>query len=224
MTTLKDVLNRADLNTLSYVLQTAKFGDVVRSLPVHIYRIAANQAPTDQITAVHSYKLPDDCKASFILRATAIAGSGTAGPLTVDASPMVTAPAAGHVNVTQSGDLAFAAADAWTSVDVLYVPLKLDVVSYTGPVVAASGIMTLPVVLQTTAVAIYEATANIGTTTGPAAVIAQATAVPTTTHQVNFNGAKSQVQFRIADAVTSATVKLGVIPGTNLNSLLGSSL
>jgi hypothetical protein len=221
MATLKDVLNSANPSTLGSALQAIRLGDLIRALPVNLFRVAANQTPTDMIAAVHSYKLPDDAKAGTLLRVVAITGTGTKGVLTIDTPPMSTATAAGHVNITESGDISFAAADVWTGVDVYYIPRKLDVVSFTGPVVAASGVMALPAAISARLIAMFEATALTGTTTGVCAVVAPST-VPTTTHQANIDLAKTQCQFRIADAVTSATVKLGLIPAVNLNAMLSA--
>jgi hypothetical protein len=179
-------------------------------------------------------QLPDDAKASYLLRAIAFAGtSATLGELTIDAPATALAfayagPAAGHVAVMPSGDIAANATDAWTSIDVIYVPEKQDVAEYTITVVAGTGVGVLPALVTTTPTGSYpvgvvmlmEAEILAGATTGKCAVIGPSGSVPTTTKQANLNFAKTQVQFRIADSVTSARVKLGIVSAVNQNAFL----
>lgn len=221
---LKDHLQQANPSDLPALLQKLGVGQLVSTVSRFIYRAAVNQAPVDQIASVHTIKLPDDAKCGTILLAYALAGTGTLGPLTIDAGPMTTATAAGHVNYSNSGDLTFASADAWTKVDITYMPRRLDVVTLTLPVVATTGVCAIPAAISGRIVLLEEATAVSGTVTGACAVIAGSDAVPVTTKQANLNLAKTQVQFKIADAVTSATVKLGLVPLIDQHALLEQDL
>lgn len=219
MATLKDVTNKAAPGVLTDILHKLKFGDILRSMRTVVFAQVPNAAPTDMIAAVHTVQLPLDGKARKISRAWARAGTVT-GNLVVDAAPMGAATATGHVNVTESGDVSLAAADAITSIDVEYEPLKADILSFTGPVVAATGVMALPAAFVAQGFqALISANALTGTTTGVAAVIASG-AVPGTTRQANMDVLKKQVQFRIADAVTSATVVLAQVPAVDVPALL----
>ena len=133
-------------------------------------------------------QLPDDAKCNSVLRATALTGTGTPGSLVVDLqatndtnfASAGTGPAAGHIGVSPSGDIVTNATDAWTSLDVVYQPEKVDVVEYNPlSVVAATGICALPPAVTTASVGSYpvgvvmlmEAQALAGTVTGNCAVI-----------------------------------------------------
>lgn len=219
---LKDALNRASLSHLPDMLQVVKLGDFMRSATCRLYKKAASApVPLDQIAAVHTIKLPMDCKAARILRAYARAGSGTPGELTQATAPMTSATSAGQINISAAGDLTFAAADAWTSVDVEYVPEELEVFSMTLPV--ASNDIALPAFITNRgAVMLMRATLDTGTVTGEGKIIAPG-ARSSTTLQVNLDAAKAVVQFVAADAVTKATFWVGVAPAQNRNDLLAAS-
>ena len=194
--TFKDNANHVNPNQVSDMLRALKFGDVLRALPVRLFGKAPS-LPLNEIAAVWTLALPDDAKAASVLRAYARAGSGTLGELTVD-GVMGGATAAGHIGVTQSGDLSFAAADAWTDVDVLYVPRYEDVVTLPLVVVPGTGVAVLPAWMTTRKVqSLLRATVTAGGVVGPAAVIAPTIAgtPPGATHQVNLSTNKAQVQF-----------------------------
>lgn len=218
---LKDSLNKANLNELADILQKIAFGTILRTGKVRLYRQAANQAPTDMIAAVHTLSLPDDAKGSRIISAYARAGGGTAGRLVVDTAPMSAATAAGHVNVSESGDVTFAAADAWTDVDVEYEGFKVDVFSQQFPVVA--NVISLPAKWTDLGlVVLMSATLDTGTVTGTGIIVAPGGA-PGTTKNVNTSLDRKTVQFRVADAVTKATLKVGIVPVIDLEALLKGS-
>jgi hypothetical protein len=220
---IKDLLSTANLNFLPALLARFAFGKILSALPRQVMRAAVNLNPTDMIAAVDSIKLPDDAKAISILYAVAVTGSGTKGVLTVDAGVMTTAPAAGHCQVTASRDIAFADADAWTGVDLVYQPLKLDVVELTLPVVGASGVLTIPTTYAGRVVVLEEATVLTATAgVGVCKVVTTADTNAGTTLTANLNLAKTTVLFRAADAVTSAKVKLGLVPVADVHALLES--
>lgn len=219
-TALKLAINRANLQSLGPEFQVIALGNVLRALPTYLY----GQAPvsTDSYVSASSAAivLPDDAKALYsgnggIISAYARAGSGTAGPLTIDASSG-TAPASGHCSVAPNGDLQFnLGTDAWTSVDVVYVPQKLDIYEETLPVV--SNLLTLPTSFGN-AVLLLEAESKVGTLVAKMKI--QLPAASVTTGQSSLNLAKTGVNFASADAVTSARVKFGVVPAIDLNALL----
>lgn len=218
---LKDSLNKANPNELADIFQKLVFGTHLRTQKVRLYRQVANQAPTDMIAAVHTLSLPDDAKASRVISAYARAGSGTAGRLTADTAPMSSATAAGHVNVSESGDITFAAADAWTDVDVEYEPFKVDVFTQSFPVV--SNAIALPAKWTSLGlVVLMSASLDVGTVTGVGIVVAPGSA-PATTKNVNTSLDRKTVQFRVADAVTAATLKVGIVPAVDFEALIKGS-
>lgn len=216
--TIKQSINRADLNTLADELRKLGFGDMLRALPTTLRRKATAAAVGVHPVTEFALLLPADAKAVSVISAYAVAGAGTLGPLAVIAG----VPAAGQVAVAPNGDIVFAAADAWTSVDVVYQPAKADVFTFTGPVVPATGVMALPVPATALGVvSLQSATAISGTVTGAKEVVAEG-AVPAAT-LANLDLAKSQAQFAIADAVTSATVVLSLVSAIDVDSILEST-
>lgn len=216
--TIKQSVNRADINTLADELRSLGFGDMLRALPTSLRRKAPALATGLHPATEHAIILPTDAKAESIITAYAIAGTGTLGPLAVVAG----VPAAGQCAVAPNGDLVFAAADVWLSVDVLYQPVKADQFTFTGAVVPGTGVMALPVPATSAGVvSLQSAVALVGTLTGNKEVVANG-AVPATT-LANLSLAKSQAQFPIADAVSSATVVLSLVAATDVNSILEST-
>ena len=209
----KNLLNQANPNKLASLLQQMGLGDVLRAATK---TKLVNQAPAVNpynLATVQAISLPDDAKAATILRAYARAGTAAVGELTVNAA--YATPATTTISVAPNGDIVLLGTDAYTSVDVLYEPDIQDVLEFTLPVVPGTGVCALPASVVVNGVAItpqwnmlLEAEALAGTVTGKAIVVAPG-AVPGTTHQANLSAAKSQAQFKITDAVTSARVKLG---------------
>jgi hypothetical protein len=216
--TLKDSLNDANPTLLATILQKLNFGDVVRCLPTQLLRKAAS-LPLDMIANVWTIALPDDAKAAVVHRARILAGSAGVGPLTID-GVMSAATATTHIGVSESGDLTFALGDAPTSVDVLYTPVKQDVVTLTLPVVAATGVCALPAGITTQGVISILAASIVTPVPTVCHVVAPAAAAPANAGDVCLNLAKSSIFFRIADNVTVATVKLGLVPAVNVDTLL----
>lgn len=219
-TSLKQALNRAQPGSIGSMLYQLAFGDVVRSMKTFLRGktpLAAGTAnPYVVQTGANSLALPEDAKALTILAAYARAGTGTKGPLTIDADNS-TAPAAGHVKISPNGDILLNSTDAFTSVDVTYEPDKGDVVELVLPVV--TGVLTLPTQLGL-AVRLLEAESLVGTHTGKFAVTVNAdtNAVTLTAH---LNLAKTTVVFDNADdAVTSARVKYLVASAKDTDALL----
>jgi hypothetical protein len=221
--TLQQVLDDANPTSLATALQQIGFGAVLRSLPVMVHAQVPETAPTDALATTHIVRLPDACKAQSLHRAYARVGT-VSGELTCDAGRQTTTIVTAHAAVTESGDIALLSTDAITSIDLEYVPAKQDIVEVTLPVVAASGVCALPAWITTRGVkTIVGATIVTATNTGTCKVITPAAAVPTSTLNVNLNVAKTQVQFRIADAVTLATIKLALVPAIDTNAVLAAA-
>lgn len=196
------VLNQASPGTLAALLQALKFGDIVRAMPVTL----TSKAPADdesQLTDVQSLGLADDARAAKIARAYARTGTGTAAELTVAA--VNATPSAGEIAIAPNGDIVCIDDDAWTAIDVVYWPMKGDVVTLQLPV--QSSIAAIPAIYTARGVLyLIRATADTATTDGAKIVIAPGSAP--TTSEANLNLAKTQVQFDTDDVVTVATVTL----------------
>jgi hypothetical protein len=240
-------LNKANPNTLADQHRLIGFGDLVRRFSVRLRRQAA---PVNTANVVSDYDLaangiiflPDDAKAKTISRVYGRANGNSIalGELTVDAYG--TTPATTHCAVTPAGNIAFLGTDAWTDVDVEYTPEDQDIVELTLPVVAATGICTIPVAIagvlgagQNATVAknvsnnvagaagvnmLLEAESLVGGVTGKFIVLKPSASLPGATKEANLDGTKMQVLFKVSDAVTSCRVKLGVFKSTDLNALL----
>lgn len=259
---LRQVMNQTSVGKIATYLDAINIGDVVAGMPRVLRRcnpntaavnpyIRAGQSVAESTTGANPAvspganlfgQLPDDAKASVILRATAMTGAGTLGELTVNTPAQnVTAfgtagtgPIAGNIGLSPSGDIVTNTADAWTSLDVWYLPEQVDVFELV--LVPVAGVVTLPnlcnlpgtFVANTVpaAVLLMEAEILTGTATGKVALLSPSNAVTATTLQANLNLAKTQVLFRVADAPTSVRLKLGLCRtcnvgvGVNLNQLL----
>lgn len=215
--TLKDTINAASPLILPSALQSIKFGDVLRSLPTKLVAIAPAASPyVDATVAVAA--VPDDAKAAAVFAVYAKVGGGTAGPLALHtAYPPITNTYA----ISPTGDLAFLAADAWTSLDALYLPDQYDIVEMTVSVTPASGACALPASVPPMFF-ILEAEALAGGSTGKKIIDAPGTA-SAAGHARFTSTAKAGVSFAVADAVTSGRVKLAVKKAVDVNALLQAS-
>ncbi len=216
---LKVVLNNATPGPFESALQVMKFGNVMRAMPTWLRRINPSTGVNPYaLTTIQSIELPDDAKAAFLMQGFAYTGTGTAGVMINDAwgtTPTTTL----HMAITPSGDLAFLSADAWTSVDVLYVPDKYDLVEITLPVV--SNAMVLPVGLGGVT-GLFECESLTGTLKAKLVILAPGGTA--TTGKCALTLDMTTVNFASANAVTSARVKFGVVAGTDVNALLEASM
>lgn len=214
---LKNTLNKAPPNVLADILRLLKYGSMLRSAPTFL-RKKLPATSTYQLATLQALVLPEDAKALTIARAYARSGAGTVGELVVDAYG--TTPIAGHIAVAPNSDIVVLAADAWTSIDVVYQPQKADVVELTLPVVAATGVCALPKsVTDAGLVNLLEAEVLTGGLLGNKIILVPGTAAPATTKAL-YKTTGDQVLFAIADAVTTARVKLAVVPSTDSDALL----
>lgn len=237
--TLKGRLDQADINTIADALRTLGFGSLLRNAKAFLWRkgvsatsgallnpyinasaLAVVVNPSGVVGEGSLLGLPDDAKAATILRATAIAGTGTPGELTIDG--LGTTPAAGHIAVSPNGDIITNSTDAWTSIDVVYEPLRYDLQELTLPVVPGTGVCALPTKFTTApsgVILVLEAEALVGTSTGKKIILAPAAGAPAAGN-ARLDLAKANLQFAVADAVTSARVKFGFVPVIDPNALL----
>lgn len=220
--TIKESINRADPNTLADALRKLGFGSLLRALPTYLRQQTVEASTYASATALVPVDQATDAPAVSILSAYARAGSGTPGALVNDGMTS-TAPAAGHIAVSPNGQIVTAAADAWTDLDVVYVADKGDVVEYTGDVVPGTGVMALPASLTGRGViTLLESEALTGTVTGQKIVLEPAAAAVATTKSA-LKTDKASVWFAIADAVTTARVKLLVVSSIDVNAVLEST-
>ena len=208
-------LSRAQLQSLTSMLEQIQFGTQLRQkLPVTLRAAVPTTDPYAGLSTVSIF-LPDDAKAAQILSAYARAGTGTLGPLMVEATGSTLA--AGQCMVSPDGNINFYAADAWTSVDVVYRAESQDVIELTLPCV--SGVVTLPTAaVGAGAVTLMEAQ-RADTSTAQLVVLSPSNSAPST-GDANLNLAKTEVLLHVADAATSVRVKLGIANAVDLNALL----
>jgi hypothetical protein len=184
-----------------------------------------------QLSTLDSIALPDDAKASQILRTTVIAG-GTTGEFSIK-GVVGTTPTTGTVAIAPNGDIVFVhTTDLVTLVDIVYIPEKQDAYEFPS-LVPASGVVTLPTSINglsaatggtyagraSLAVSLMEAEILTGTATGKCVVLVPGGA-PGTTLQANLSVDKTKVNFHVADAPTAVRLKLGLVSVIDQNALL----
>ena len=214
MPSLREVLNDITPHNLAEYLAQLDLGDVLVSLPTAL-RNKVPAADAYALATLQVVKLPDNAKASVILRATGRTGT-TTGEFAAQAFGAT--PTTGQVAVTPAGDIAFLGTDAVTLADVVYVPEKGKVVEITLPV--ASNVLTLPTSLS--AVLLLEAEATEATSTGKKIPLVPGAGAPSA-GQARLNVAKTTVTFNGTDAVTKARVKVLVVPDADVSALLAAS-
>lgn len=211
---LKNKLNDANPNGVADMLRVLKIGNVLRAGAAFL-RKKVPAASAYQLATLQAVVLADDAKAATVLRAYSRAGTVT-GELTPVAYGAT--PTTGQVAVAPNGDIVVLAADAITSLDLTYQADKYDLAEITLPV--ATHVLTLTAALQAAGVvALLEAEALVGTSTGKKIVLVPGAGAPSA-GQARLNVAKTTVTFAAADAVTSARVKVSVVAGTDVDALL----
>lgn len=214
---LKNKFNIANPNIVPDGLRIVKFGNVLRAIHTAL-RKKTVAASSYQLGTLQALALPDDGKAHSITRAYARSGAGTVGELAVQAYGA--APAAGQIAVAPNGDIVVLAADAWTSIDVSYQPEKYDLIELTLPVVPGTGVCALPTAVTAPGlVNLLEAEVLAGGSLGKKIILVPAAAAPAAGRAL-YKTTGDQVLFAIADAVTSARVKLAVCASTDIDALL----
>ena len=211
----KSILNKANPVSLASMLQALLLGDVIRRTQTQLRATVPAADPNGPASNV-SIVLPDDAKCASIVRAYARSGSGTVGELTVE--PLGASLSAGQCAPSIDGNIIFYAADAWTSVDVLYNVHHLHVVEVTLPVV--SGSVTLPTGVGVACKLLEVQRADTSTVNQ---VVTAPSATNSSTGTACFNLAKTKVLLDSADAATSVRIKVGVVDPVDVNALLESA-
>lgn len=215
---LKNKADAANPNVLADICRIVKFGSVLRAVTTFLRKRnadAAGVSPYDLAT-LDVLQLPDDAKGCTILRASAKAGTGALGELTVVA--FGTTPAAGQIAVTPAGNIALLALDAYTDLDVVYQPDKYDV--FEVELTVTANVLMLPALMTTPgAILMMEAEATAATSTGKKIILAPGAGAPAA-GQARLNLAKTTVTFAVADAVTKARVKIAMSAATDVDALL----
>lgn len=214
--TVKEALNDATPGTLATILAYLKFGNVLRSGPTAL-RGKAGAADASVAATAHSIGLAEDARAAQILRGYARVGTGTCGELTINA-PNDTPNANKEVAIAPNGDIILYATDAYTKVDIDYVPLKGEVVEL--DLAVASNSMAIPSTYTTRGLLyLLKATVTAGDGTG-VKIIESPSASAASTDCARFDLAKTHVKFDSADAATRATVRLLVASVLDVDAAL----
>lgn len=215
----KEALAGATNNTLPEHLKTIGFAGVMRG---QIPQVLRKKDPAASVYApgptLETITLPDDARATSILRAYSRAGTVT-GELTAVAPG--TTPATGEISVQPDGNIMVLAADAITNLDVTYVPERGDIEELDNWPVASDAIVLPSRITSKGVVLLLEAESLEGTLTGDLRVLSPS-ASAAATGQARLNLAKGTVKFAPADAVTKARVKLLVCAAVDLDTVLES--
>lgn len=215
-TDLVSVLNRGNQQAIPTAFQVMQFGDVMRALPVRLRGmnpVAAGVSPYS-LSTCNAIVLPDDAKAAYILRATAMAGQ--TGEMTL--CQYGTDPSTNSgIGVGPNGDLVFLAAGAVTNADILYVPEAGDVVELTIAKSSADTIL-LPSVMAG-AILLLEAEITKGTVTGKQQILKPADTC-TTDNACNLKLNKLSVVFDSTAVMLEARLKVLVKSSVDVNALL----
>lgn len=209
------------------LLRAMAFGHLVRAMPTPRRGVAPSLAGVNPYVAAAnaSIILPDDAKAHSIFRAYGRAsGSAALGPLTVanpDGYAANGAVTTKNIEVAPTGDIMLLGTDLYTSVDLLYLPEKYDVVELTIPVTTANTIL-MPTTFGEI-LFLLEVQAVTGTTIGTKIVDPPLATAPVTAGHASLDLGKLNVLFTVADAVTSARVKFAVAATIDIDAFLTST-
>lgn len=212
----KDAFDRANPNTLADLFRLAQIGKVLRGQIPQVARKVAPAADAGVDATMWANGTPYDARAAGIVSAYARAGAGVVGPLVIAAPGVL--PAASEIGIAPNGDLVTLAADAWTDLDVTYIPERGDVITYQAAVVANA--IALPSnITDRGVVRMLDATVTAGASTGRK-VIALEGAAPAA-GEASLDAAKANVAFFAAEA-TEAIVTLLVSAADDLGAILES--
>jgi hypothetical protein len=231
---IREALNRADVNVLADLLRSGAIGDALRALPIFLRAQvpSVTGAKPQQGSTLSTIELPEDAKASILHRVTVRTATATAGEFTIVAYG--TTPTTTQAAVAPNGDIVFLGSDAVTSVDVIYTPQKGDVLGNLAysrlgitslTLAVATGIATIPTAYSGKAILLMQANALAGTVTGQKQILIPATAATAAgTAALSKDGTKVYCN-NATDGVTSLQVDLlvasGLVSGvTELGALL----
>lgn len=192
---LRAALNESNPNKLPTASQLLPMGNALSLLSL----LAVDAVASNVLV------LPEEQKAGQVLRAYARTG-GAPGYKTVVAPE--TTPAAGQCAITASGDVAFAAADAVTSAEVIYAPAEGEVFEDTVDVAGSAATLSQ----SRRALQILSVEVVTGLIPGAKTPVARGS-VPAA-GEAALNAAGTGVAFNAADVVAGrATIRYRAVPG-----------
>lgn len=215
---LRAHLDFANPNSLPDEFRQLGLGGMIRALPTSLRR-KVPAAAAEQLGTLQQVGLANDGKAAAIFRAYARAG-GVTGELTLVAFGAT--PATTQIAVAPNGDIVVLAADAITDLDVQYLPAKYDLVTMTLPVIPGTGVCALPASVTASPLGLaflISANALVGTATGVKNVLVPAAGAPAA-GKVRQDVAGANIQFAVADAVSSALLTLAVNCAIDVDGVL----
>lgn len=213
---LASALNRANVGQMADGFRALRLGTLLTlCMPAWAFGAVPTVGLTGKPVTVDTIELPSDAKAQVIKYAYARTGTGTTGPLTIVAYGTV--PSAGEIAVSPDGDIVTAAADAWTLVDVAYIPLYGELVEDL-ELDVSSNVATFPTRYAGKVLEVISATALEGTSTGRKQVLIPGASL--SAGQCALAKDKNTLNFKNTDAVTSCKVSFIVYPTVNAHETL----
>lgn len=204
---LYEAMDRGNLGQMGDAFRKVKLGTLLCLMPVFLYGAVPTATPAGKLAAEDAILLPVNAKAFKIHSAYARAGTGTKGPLTIVADG--TAPSAGECAISPDGDIVFNATDAWTKVDVVYIPAYQEVVEDL-ELTVTSDVATIPSRYADRCIGLLKAESTGGTVEGrfyvdkPGGTLA--------TKECALALTKGTIAFKTTDAVSSCKVTLALSP------------
>jgi hypothetical protein len=224
--TLKEAIDRSNPNTIADAYRVIKLGTTLMQDVKQTIR-RRNIHVTDGVslydgTTLDTIQLPDDCKAGRLLMVRTLASGVVVQEYTLDAND--TTPITLHAAIQPTGNIGVLSADAVTSIDIEFMPVRGDMFEVTLPVVAS--FLTLPAVMTTPGV-VYLCQCEAmsiggGGLIGRKVVLTPGAGAPAA-GQCRLDLAKATVQFAAADLVTSARVRCLCSSAADLFALLQGS-
>ncbi len=196
--TLKQVINDANPNVFPDAARAVKLGTHLSGASAQVRAVVASDI-TD---------LPEGLSAAVILSAYATVGTVT-GALAVVAA----APATGECAINPKGDIIFAAADAVTEAELVFIPVTGDVIEEELPL-SATGLGTFGGTRKGKLLLSAEVTEGGGT--GDKTIVARGAAPAAGAAALTVNGLG--VQFNIASASGKALVRYIASPAAGASS------
>jgi hypothetical protein len=224
-TTKRSALNRANPNTLADQLRTLELGAVLGAiLPQQLIKQNFVTKGKTKLASYLDLVLPDNAKALSVIYNFVRAGASNKFGVSYTADTNDT-PATTTYWVTKAGDIRILASDAVTDMDIIYQPIRGDVVETY--LAVASGLATIPTDLVTKGVLLLieaELLTGFATVAGDKTILAEVatTALPATTTAA-LDLAHAYVCFNHStDAGTRCRVKLLVAADRNLPTELAA--
>jgi hypothetical protein len=195
---LKEALNEAGPNNMADIARGVLLGDALASSGVRALQGA--------VVTANRLTLGENAKALAILACYARTG-GTTTPITPIFTPGV-APAATQCAVGPEGDILFNAADAITSVDVVYVSPDADVEELVLNVVASAAVLPS----SKRAWLMISAIVTVGIVLGSKTLVARGSAPAATQFAIADDGAT--INFNAADVVAGTVTVRAMVART----------